>query len=467
MNSQSGVRVDKMDDQEILLSWFLDNYFGLGMKSGELLRLLKKNKQQEQLLSVAWRIWFSDLLRYRLAVYPTKVVPNNLPGFLENEFVALNQYLLFTCIDGLVDNHFLTYPEWLNSSRKNKLKHHIDDEKISKLLPDNISSPDTFRSTAYRIYVSCYKPIYGNRTSINNFLVSLPEPVKKVMVEKFMVIQPPRKIDILVLDHDTGSPFDDTSEWERIKTSWRNESIGKRITDISEYLYNVTRNPYTHNAITADQKPHYHHHEFPKGEITLIYDYYEQNNKLIVYEQEGIEDKYLLIRMLVSIGWLTKLGIVIDENFVAKFRKHQVKRELIYISLREIDEIINISKLYQGTYISSTSYIGKWRLPYLDCAGLENLFSILNQDSPNRDSITSDIQTLLQALQNINLLVTSINKKHIPNKLALTKNEEKILELEMPREFEIVKDLIESVGIEQKCDDIADKFRTMADWMNT
>lgn len=261
-----------MTDQAKRYSWFLDNIFGIGLKSGEISTLLKSHENKSELKNVANRLWFIDLLRYRTMFSPGNVVPDEVYEFLNNEALALQQYLLFTCIDALSEKtDFITFPDWLNIKKANKKnKYKINDDDIKTIIGTNdVRDSDNFRFAAHQVFQNCYQPIHGNKISINNFLLNLPEELKKELTELYVIIKTTKPVDYFMFDQD-GYPIDTIENWGLEIKKWEVLDLDIKINKIADYYYKVLRNPYTHSAITPLQKPLPLHSIFAKGEISLV-----------------------------------------------------------------------------------------------------------------------------------------------------------------------------------------------------
>lgn len=458
-----------MTDQADRYRWFLDNLFGIGLKSGEISTLLKSHENKKELIDVANRLWFIDLLRYRTMFSPGNVVPDEVHEFLNNEALALQQYLLFTCIDALAEKtDFITFPDWLNIKKTNKKKKYkINDDVIKMTMgTDDISEPDNFRFAAYQVFQNCYQPIYGNKISINNFLLNLPEGLKKVLTEIYVIIKTTKPVDYFAFNQE-GLPIDTIENWDLELKKWEALDLDTKINLIARYYYTILRNPYTHLAKTPQQKPFPHHGIFPLEDISLVYDYYPEAKCLVQFQQRSIEKEILILRLAVIIGWLTKIGFQVDEELINKFRKHQLRREHMFYSIREVENIRRLANIYKNeTYKELTRFHPRWSLAKFYFAFLSKLKSYLHSDTPLENGFIGLIDSLIERLQALNNLIEEQNQKYIPKNFFIpTEEERKILELTMPIAFDSIKQNFSQVDIDGKCYEILEFLDELSEWI--
>jgi hypothetical protein len=458
-----------MTDQAKRYSWFLDNIFGIERKSGEISTLLNSHKNNNELKNVANRLWFIDLLRYRTIFSPGNVVPDEVYEFLKNEALALQQYLLFTCIDALSEEtDFITFPDWLNIKNTNKKnKYKINDDDIKTIMgTDNISEPDNFRFVAQQVFQKCYQPIYGNKISINNFLLNLPEELKKELAELYVIIKTTKPLDYFMFDQD-GNLIATIDNWDLELRKWEALDLDIKINLLADYYYKVLRNPYTHSAKTPLQKPLPYHSTFPKEGINLVYDYYPEAKYLVQFRQKNIEDEFLIIRLIVIIGWLAKVGYRIDEELINKFRKHQLRREHMFYSSREVQNIQRLANIYKNeSYTELTQFNPRWPLAKFYFTFLTKLKSYLNPTTPLEKGFIGKVDSLIERLQVLNNLIEEQNQKYIPkNTFIPTEEERKTLEVSMPIAFDFIKQNISQVDIECKCHEILEFLDELSEWI--
>lgn len=458
-----------MTDQAKRYSWFLDNIFGIGLKSGEISTLLKSHENKSELKNVANRLWFIDLLRYRTMFSPGNVVPDEVYEFLNNEALALQQYLLFTCIDALSEKtDFITFPDWLNIKKENKKnKYKINDDDIKTIIGTNdVRDSDNFRFAAHQVFQNCYQPIHGNKISINNFLLNLPEELKKELTELYVIIKTTKPVDYFMFDQD-GYPIDTIENWGLEIKKWEELDLDIKINKIADYYYKVLRNPYTHSAITPLQKPLPLHSIFAKGEISLVYDYYPEAKYLVQFRQRSIEKEFLILRLIVIIGWLAKVGYRIDEELIYKFRKHQLRREHMFYSSREVQNIQRLANIYKNeSYTELTQFNPRWSLAKFYFTFLTKLKTYLNPTTPLEKGFIGQVDSLIERLQVLNNLIEEQNQKYIPkNTFIPTEEERKTLEVSMPIAFDFIKQNISQVDIDCKCHEILEFLDELSEWI--
>lgn len=458
-----------MTDQANRYSWFLDNSFGIGLKSGEISTLLKSHEKKDELTDVANRLWFIDLLRYRTIFSPGNVVPDEIHEFLNNEALALQQYLLFTCIDALAEKtDFITFPDWLNIKKtKKKNKYKINDDVIKTTLgTSDLNEPDNFRYAAYQVFQDCYQPYYGNKISINNFLLGLPEELKILLADKYIIVKPTEHLNYFVFDQN-GYPIDSVENWEIELKKWDTLDLDSKVNLIANYYYSILRNPYTHSAKTALQKPQSLQSAFHIEDSSLIYSYYSEYQCLIRFQQKGIEKEILILRLVVVIGWLSKLGFTVDGELINKFRKHQLRREYMFFSSSEVRYIQFLTNIYKNeSYAELSKFHPRWSLAKFDYTFLSRLKFYLRSDTPLESGFIELIDSLIEILKTFNSLIEEQNQKYIPKNSFVPTNEEcKILKLTMPIAFDSIKQNISQVDIESKYDEILEFLDELSEWI--
>jgi hypothetical protein len=458
-----------MNNQKNGFSWFLDNLFGLGLKSGEVLNLLESHEKKDELINVANRLWFIDLLRYRTMFSPGNVVPNTIPYFLENEVSALHQYLLFTCIDALAEKtDFITFPEWLNiKKQKKKDKYKINDDNIKKAMGiGDLNEPVNFRFAAYQVYKNCYQPNHGNKISINNFLHGLPEGLKKLLTELYVITKTTGPVNYFSFDQN-GCPINTVENWEFELKKWGTRDLDTKVNLIANYYYTILRNPYTHSAKTTLQKPLNHHNVFHLKNFSLVYDYYSEEKCIVRFQQESVEEEILILRLIVIIGWLAKVGFHVDDELINKFRNHQLRREYMFYSIREVERIQKLASIYKNkSYTELIRFHQRWSLAKFNFSFLSRLKNYLRSDTPLENGLIALINSLIEGLQVLINLIEEQNQKYIPkNSFIPTEEEIKILEQTMPIAFDSIKQNISQVDIESKCDEILEYLDELSEWI--
>ena len=457
-----------MDNEIDKFSWFLDNFFGLRIKPGEILRFLNNQKDQEIFVNVASRLWFTDQLRYKTIISPGIVVPSDMPNFLLNEVLALQQHLLFTCIDALAEKNFITFPDWLNvSKKKKKAEYVIMDEDISRTISSaNLSDPDVFRRTAFHVYQSCYQPIHGIKISINNFLLKLPVPLKQILADLYVIVRTSRDVEFLILDQN-GYPLDLVDNWVFEINKWNSLELDKKIYAIANYYYSILRNPYTHIARTAPQKPLNHHNKSKQEDSYMIYDYYREQKLLVLYKQKNIEDENLILRLVIIIGWLAKVGFPVDEDFITRFREYQIRREYMFLSLQEIASIKQLNYLYtKRTYNELSNMSARWALAKFPIHYLMEFFLKLRTTADFEKEISTNIGSFVARLAILNKIIEEQNENYIPKSSIIpTEKERLVLERVMPKAFDAVKDKISHEDFEQKCTELTEYLEYLTGWM--
>jgi hypothetical protein len=458
-----------MTDQTNNYSWFLDNHFGIGLKTGELLTKINSHEKRNELIDVANRLWFFDLLRYRTTFSPGNVVPDEINTFLNNEVLALQQFLLFTCIDALSGKmDFITFPDWLSIRKsKTKNKYNINDEDIKIAVgTDNLNETDNFRFAAFRVFQKCYQPHYGNKISINKFLLELPESLKRILAEIYIIVKTTKPFKYFVFDQN-GNPIRTVDDWDIEQKKWVSLDLDLKINEIANYYYKILRNPYTHNAKTTLQKPLYFHSIFTLEDSSLVYDYYPDSKFLVRFQQKSVEKEILITRLIVIIGWLSKLGFTVNDELINKFRSHQIRREYMFYSIKEMEHNQRLIDIYKNeTYTELTKFHPKLSLEKINFTSLLRLKSHLQVDTPLESEFIKLIDSLIIKLQTINNLIEEQNQKYISKCSFVPTDEEcKVLKQTMPVAFGLIKQNISKENFESQCVEILEFLNELSEWI--
>jgi hypothetical protein len=399
------------------------NLFGFGVLEPVFTRRLSNSELHEQLDTVAHRICFVDRLRYRqqFVVGESFSTPELLHR-LSVERQALELYLLCTCIDALAGEDFIRFHEWLGvKKRATKTKYGIDDDLIGQVLsrfPGDLRDPDRFRSAAFSLFNEAYLPNHGNHKAFLRFFDALPASMKSVLLQVYTISDP--------LDEDEISPElkegavlpNDIETWNREREKWESQRNDERIKKVAQYLYQYHRNPYTHSAVSRKPRTTTDWSKILGVEVgneawDPIGDIIKLGLKYRIVRFGGIpgEDEALMLRLVVATGWVQRLGLPVDEDFVVGFRNDQIRRERMHAAMYELEIVLDLLRFYTGENKDRSPYKEILSFQQFPTENVENLKGYL-YDTPLHDE--AFIEDYLSRLKRINHHILEFNRENVP-----------------------------------------------------
>lgn len=463
-----------MDTEDSKFSHYLDVFFNTSNKLGDVYTYYKSCDNKAELSNIINRLWLIETIRHRSNFRLGETLPRESYKLIENEVSDLLKYLLITCIDSLSQkSEFITYDAWLRT--KKTLQYKINNTAIQKSLINstdkfgNITDPDNFRHAAAELFDSCYIVEYGNKQTIKNFLMEIPDSLQKYIIDRYLIIKTKIDLGVIILESN-GKLLSDELNWDNEVEKWESFTTQEKINLVFEYLYNIFRNPYTHCAKSPSQSPHYNHNQIKVGKKRLSFDFYYtgETNYLVVFSSENIEDEYISLMLLVGIGWLIKTGYPVTKSTIDHFEKHLIKKEVMFCSIPEVEYVKKISDLYRNkSYQDLLRINGRWSMPYLPNQWINVLKTFMRLRIPFENSFLSSIEKYLEQIDQINQKIYENNQKYVSTikNLIPDENEIKILQRDMPKAFADVQQTFNKLDIENKCTEITRTLNECTDWL--
>ena len=402
------------------------NLFGFNVNAKDFNHRLCQSENLEQLGAVAIRVYLIDRLRYRLRFTPALFLSTpDLNYRLGIEKQALELHLLCTCIDALAGKDFLSFPEWLAVSKPaKKAKHRINDSIIElaiRGMREGLCEPDVFRRAATQVYKNAYLPQHGNHKAFLRYFDSLPDSLKKLLTEIYVMSDPLDEDDISREVKDGASLPNDIKAWNQAREKWQTKSLDQKIRSIAEYFYSYHRNPYTHKARSVKPRVTADWSEILGMEVgdaawDPINDVIQFGGKyrIVRFKADPGEDESIMLRLVVAVGWLKKLGYQADEDFVRGFRKYQVRRESMYNAMYEIEVMLRMWRYYTGEDEEHSPYSATLSLPKFPISNIDKLRPHLYKTTSLEGGIDGMIKDYLNRLGQINEHINNFNTAHIP-----------------------------------------------------
>ena len=289
---------------------------------------------------------------------------------LGNEKIALELYLLCTCVDALSESNYIDFPSWLSKDSENG----TDEQRISQILiqsPGNLSDPTIFGSAVLRIYQEMYLPVYGIKNNFIKFFCDLPPETQRLLAQVYVISNPLSKSEISREINDSQTLPRDIESWNQAQSDWQTIDLSSKIKLIAEYFYNYYRNPYTHKALsptprtTKDWKETLADlGELPGNAWDPIGDIipYGKKYKIRRFWGKPYEDEVFILRLVVAIGWSQKAGIPVDGDLTEKYRSYQMRNEALHYAMYGLEDLRLVQKQYLGE-IQDDEFIGRVSLP--------------------------------------------------------------------------------------------------------
>jgi hypothetical protein len=317
--------------------------FGFGVGEPEFCSRYKDSGFGDTLENVALRVYLVRQMRDRLTFdipqvspFPTEEI---LADWLHQQMDSIQIYLLCNCIDALAsEEQYVDFPGWLAVTKK-KAEYHIDDEKIAAILRDiagDMRTPDVFRKAATKLCEEVYRPTYGNHRLFRRFFDDLPLALQQVIADAYFVS-----------DSFIAKPGSIQQIRDAEQRKWNSRPLEEKIRAVADYLYNHRRNPFTHSAETfpklTTQSLHWRNEptsyrdrqDSQRGSYVLLED---NKARIVRFHGESGEDEVLMLLLVVTAGWLSKLGCgtMLNAAHLSKIRKHYLRRNCMPQAMNEI-----------------------------------------------------------------------------------------------------------------------------------
>jgi hypothetical protein len=455
------------------------NLFGLQLTGKQFEDYLQRSQYHDVLHYVATRVFFVDQLRYHAFFRLNPVLMDGLTSWrLGNEKIALQLYLLCTCVDALAGNNYIDFPSWLAKLSENG----IDEQKISQILnqsPGNLSDPTMFGSAVLRIYQEMYLPVYGVKNNFLNFFSDLPPGTQRLLAQVYVISNPLSKSEISRDLNASQTLPRDIESWNQAQSDWQTIDLHSKTKLIAEYFYNYYRNPYTHKALspkprtTIDWKG-----TLPDIEVDLPNNAWDPIGDIIPYGKKfkirrfwgkPYEDEVFILRLIVAIGWRQKAGIPVDGDLTEKYRTFQMRNETLHYAMYGLEELNLIQKQYLGE-IQNEEFIGRVSLPKFSLQYPLLLKQYLN-DSTLEGGLKNMIDNLNTEISSVNQVIDDFNKKYnlvFPNTLNIQMDPSYrvVILSEKDKEIKKIRGLLSGSSIEKTIAKLYEWFDQLADRIN-
>ena len=455
------------------------NLFGLQITEKQFGDYLQSSKYHDVLHYVATRVFFVDQLRHHAFFRLNSALMDGLTSWrLGNEKIALQLYLLCTCVDALSGSNYIDFAGWLAKNSKNG----ADKQRISEILnqsPGNLSDPTIFGSSVLRIYREVYLPIYGVQNNFIKFFNELPPETRKLLAQVYIISKPLTKSEISRDLNDSQTLPRDIESWNQAQSDWKSIDLTSKIKLITEYFYNYYRNPYTHQAIsptprtTIDWKETLDNIEVelpnnawdPIGDIIP----YGKKYKIRRFWGKPYEDEVFILRLVVAIGWRQKAGIPVNGELTDKYRAYQMRNDSLHYAMYGLEELRVIQKQYLGE-IQDEEFIGRVSLPKFSLKYPLLLKQYL-YDSTLDGGLIGMIDHLNTEISSVNQVIDGFNKKFnliFPNTLNIQMDpvQRNVVLSEKDKEIENIRGLLKGSSIEKTIAKLYEWFDLLADRIN-
>ncbi|TAK34377.1 MAG: hypothetical protein EPO21_09800 [Chloroflexota bacterium] len=274
-----------MDEQLIVVR----RMFGCGTDAKDFYRRYAGSapEQKQTLNRVAWRLWFTLLLRYHSNIQAQPHFSPSDQYYIDHVMLpSLEIYLLFTCIDALVQPvPHRQFPDWLST--------HSNDQ--------------SWDIAAIRRLHSRYQQEMGVGANLRRAFADLPTPLVEWLAN-----------NVWVYATDDRPPFD------------RMQEPQKTVELIRNYFYNVRRNQFTHSSWplpTAVED----NIELSDGWVMnpACWDYEIDEQRPRLQPRKGI-DEATILRLIVDAMGLKILGIAMDSSLIHAYISNQSRLSAFY-----------------------------------------------------------------------------------------------------------------------------------------
>ncbi len=298
------------------------------------------------------------------------------------------------------------------------------------------------------------------------FFSELPLPLKDLLES------------VYVISDCLYEEIPDGSVWEHVHKQWTGKSQEERIRSIAQYLYHHRRNPYTHRAKAAPPRETRDWRQtMPEewssksGDFDTAYDPLRDvaregdKYRIVRFRGEPREDESLLLRLAVAIACLRKLAYATDAKYVQGFRRYQIRREIMYLSMREMDIVFEMLRYYNGENQEHPLYSPLQWLPVFPLAEIRKLRPYLRTDTTLERGIDKRIQEYLGRLARVSTSIKTFNKAHFPQGRLFPLSQPEVTRKARAETYAAIRDMAELRGLAEVMhniyrwlDDLADRI---------
>jgi hypothetical protein len=347
------------------------NLFGYKINEREFRKRFEQCPDNEILQRVTTRLRLIDLLQFRMAYRHGAFLDGTQQYLIDIDIKSLELYLLCTCIDTLSgETNFLDFPRWLQVGEKvsKKTKYHINDDKIKAILEEgkqDLFDPDVFRNKAAKVYTEIYLSNFGITNGFLQFFDELPDIAKEILASSYF-ISDLIKEDRLSDEIDEVTEIEGEKGWTKYSISlikeeekWNNKNVNDKVNTIGLYFYRHRRNAYTHKSL--GWKPQVFNNPNEATQLSNILENHDTNwtpfeikiaendkYRFFRFKANHNEDEVLLVRLIVSISVLAKLGYDISADYVRGLRRYLFFKQTLHGVLSDFDAIFNILRYFEA-----------------------------------------------------------------------------------------------------------------------
>lgn len=416
------------------IQFLAHNLFGYKINEGEFRQRFEQCSDKELLQRVTVRTRFIDLLRFRTSFKRSYFLNGGHAGYLVDiEKQGLELYLLCTCIDALSgETDFLDFPTWLQvgTSQSKKNKYHIKDDKIKEILGNDaqaLLNPDIFRNKAAKLYSEVYLSNFGNSEGFLQFFEELPNAAKEILAESYF-ISDLLKEDYFSNEKDEVTEINGHKGFSKYtvslikeKEKWKSKNNNEKVNIIGKYLYIHRRNAYTHKSEGWASQVFDDPNEDPQlgpilnnpnsnwqpVELQLA-----ENGKyrFLNYKASHNEDEALLIRLIVSLNVLVRLGFEVNSEYIKGFRQYLLYRKNLYMALHEFDEVFNILRYFGYDVEIPALLLNQKEFPLFPCVHFKRILIHTIEIWPNHKNW---LNSYIDIVEGYNIQIAEFNTEFL------------------------------------------------------
>lgn len=325
-----------------------------------------------RLARVAWRISSTLTLRYRQDLITHRVFGFHDQWRAQNEWKALELYLLVTCLDTLAGQPtFKPFDEWLRDQSVEITNLEI----VTDLYEE-------------------YQDLFGVRRNLKRLFLGLPDSAKEWITQ--------------VLTYTTRRDY-------HSQTRGASENVERQIIRMFSRFFRY-RNTYTHSS-AAD--PPVVSQNIPLDPTRGQWAEYwpavldENGKKMYLYARDGVDEATILRIILVVVAWqLLQLDPTRDV-IVRNMRKYS-RLDALFGLVYELARSANYVREWLGEEKEQHFWIFLWRgVPRVTTTYAKAILERL-EDNPFETGFRSWIQNYLSLAEELNRRIVDFNESHPP-----------------------------------------------------
>lgn len=315
----------------------------------------------------------------------------------------LETYLLCTCLDTLSgrDNYY-DLQSWLKAK---KIKEEMLGSDTKQRILENYDSRgelfsiSVFRDALTKI-LDAYNRNYGVNQNIRQLILSLPNPVKSAIANKYILYK---------------------GNEEKGKRKWEQKSVDEKLKTIFvNYVFRSRRNKFTHEGTG-----------YPSiGGICMARDrlskgYFDlPESKSVKVDDLSVECKYgdeaLFLREVISACLANVLGVLRDD-WISLYRQAERQKRILYALVSEIKYNIKVMQGYNGV-LAQTLTVGKEGSPKFDSTVAR---AFINQEGTSLPIWDECLREYVESITHFNEKVDSVS----PGRTSFVQRSEEVVDL--------------------------------------